>query len=232
MNCQTVRHAALVDPARLPAEAQAHVGGCTSCQAFLGSLHHNDALLRKAFATTQSACLAERVLAEKGFDRSRRRFGLGLAASIALGGLGAASWLRQKPAPLSAQDWAKLMTEHFEADPEHLRPGDPEAPARFERALADLGGTRRADLPPLLRADLCHLQGHNAAHLVFEVDTRRAVVFLVGQDVGPAHFAVGDWQGELRHVVGGTVGIIAPDLATVRKLGDVLAGNLALSAVV
>ncbi|MBI2379579.1 MAG: DUF3379 family protein [Gammaproteobacteria bacterium] len=226
MNCPSFQRLALIDPQHLPPEALNHAERCPRCQAALKSLRHNDALLRAALVATKSDGLQARVLADAGVDRSRRHFGLGLAAGIGFAVLGGAQWLRLSAQAGSDQLWVDALSQHFEDDPEHLRPADPEAGNRLARALADLGGELQVTLPPVVRAGLCKLKHRTAAHLVFELPDERVVVFLLPHERIDAHFKVAGWYGELQPVSGGTVGVLARHAQSLRQFHAALGDGL------
>lgn len=227
MKCQGIRREISIDPQRLAPEVEQHLEDCGRCRRYLDSMRHNDAMLRAAFAETAQPALQERLIAEAGFSRSRRRFALGLAAGFAALSAPGIFWLARSNSP-GEQSWARAMLEHLHEDPQHLYSADPMAPLQLDRILGQFGAERVAELPNVLRAGQCKLNGHPAAHLVFEVRGERAVSFLVGQPSQPASFDDAPWCAELRGLPGATLGVFAANRACVDRLANALSTGLTM----
>lgn len=230
MNCQSVRHQILVDPTYLGPEEQQHSLACPGCRSFLQSVLHNDDLLRTVIMDAHSDGLQERLNAEAAFSKSRRRFVTGVAAVFAtFSATSLGVYFHRRPGAEGGGDWVQVLVEHLDEDPQHLLPADPTASAHMQTVLSQMNGRQTKELPPIVRADTCLLQGKIAAHLVLDIDSVRAVVFLVGDQVEPAAFSITGWAGEVRSIPGGFVAVIAPSRKMVEQLGLAFSESIQLT---
>ncbi len=233
MNCEQTRRAVVIDPFHLHADAQSHADQCGVCSAFLNGHQQHSAALRSGMVQTQAPHLRERLLAAHLSEQTqshrvnRRWWMTAAAASVALGAVGLSTWRAQNLSPNPAEHWAQLMQEHFLEDPLHLLPPDPHAARLLDNVLGRIGVKRMAELPPVLRAQFCMLRAQRSAHFVCEVNGQRGVVFVLPQKTEQyTSLQVQDWAGDMRALVGGTLGVFAQDEATVQKLGKALALSL------
>lgn len=228
MNCADCRRAALIDPNRLPPEAEAHLAGCPECRALLADLRAQDAQLAAALQATRREGLQERLVLAHRLQQRRRRFGWAMAAGVTLGSVGLAGWVLQRglPGQQREPDWATAFADHFLADPEHLRPADPAVREAFAQVLARVGGHTRAELPRLVRACICEIHHQTTAHLTFELHGMRAVAFVLAHGVPAQRFEVDGWAGEIRPVPGGAAALVAPEAGVAHELGERLAAGL------
>lgn len=226
MNCQSIRQQILIDPYHLNDNAQRHIDACAECRATLESALHNDQLMREAFASKPPPGLQERIEAEASFTTSRRRLGMGIAASIAAIGMAGTGWLLSHQ--WSSDPWVEAMIAHFGKDPQHLFPADPNAGQQFDQVLAKLGGKQTSKLPPVVRADSCLLRQKTAGHIVFEINDARAVAFFLQQHVTPTTFTAAEWQGEVLAVPGGSVGILGGSRCLVSDLSKIIVKGIEL----
>ena len=227
MNCAQARRALSLSPQQIPPDVGQHIAGCSQCSLFATAQSRGDEMLRAAFESTRSPGMLERLSLQHAMAQRRRRMFLGAAASVALGTVGGALfWPRSQQ--MSTEHWALAMRDHVLEDPLHLLPPDPKAPAQWKAAFASIGIVPLAPLPTILRASACQLMGYQAAHLVFEVVGQRAVAFLLGALTGPTTIVTEGLQGELRSLVGGSVGVFAKDMGTVRTLADIMVSCLRL----
>ena len=221
MTCKSIRHQILTDPYQLSRDVEKHLAHCAGCRSYHASVHHNDGMLRNIFARVQQEGLHERLLAERTFQPSRRRFVLGVAASLAVGGFVTANYF-SRPQARSAEDWVAAMLNHLQHDPQHTYARDPDASTELTGALASLGGRQIAPVPTILRAGMCSLAGTKAAHVVFEVKDERAIAFVVEQQVKPSAFRIAEWCIQLHPISGGTVAVFASNEDCAQRLSVAL----------
>jgi hypothetical protein len=244
MDCEQTRRAVVIDPTHLRAEAQSHADTCAACAAFFtGHLQHS-ALLRRSMVQTHAPQLQARLLAAQQMSEqaqassqqqgiTRRWWLTAAAASVSLGAVGLGTWWRSShTASQPTEQWAQLMQAHFEEDPLHLLPPDPEAASLLDGVLSRIGAKRMVNtshnpLPRILRAQYCVLRQQGSAHLVCELDGQRGVVFVIPAKTQSATpLQAPGWAGEMHALVGGTAGVFAQDASTAQKLGQAMAASL------
>lgn len=225
MNCVDLQRGALIDPRRLPPEAEAHLATCANCRAHVAHLRRVDEQVLQYMRRPQREGLQQRLMLAPRLQR-RRRFRWALAASLLLG-LGSATILWDTQRTVPPERWAAAMAEHMLEDPLHQRVPDPEADASFRHALFELGGAEQAKLPKVVRTSLCVIRKQLAIHVVFDVGGERVVVFLMPKRVGTAHLTTHGWGGEVRPMNGGaTMAVFARDPAVMQQVAELLANGV------
>lgn len=180
MSCLEFRRAKLSDPARLSAEAAAHMRDCALCQAFARGIDATDRQAARALAVPVPEGLAERVIlhatgrAPRTAAQTWRTWAL--AATVVLSTAIGLRWLTQ---PATPYDLAAMAIAHVEHEPEAfttLRDADP---ARFSAVLAEFGADLRAPVGTVRYIRRCPLPEGFGWHIVFETEQGMVTLILV-----------------------------------------------------
>jgi len=180
MNCEALRRAALTDPLRLDAQAQAHLVACGDCAAWYASVRRQEAALYRALSVPLPAELDPPVRSADtpgAAPCTRRRPGLLVAAGFLVLAALALAWPMSRP-PLGPGELAEAVATHVVAEPWALAGDEPVSVARlagsFARAGGNLVSTVRASY-----AERCLLRGETVGeHIVLEMAEGKVTLVL------------------------------------------------------
>ena len=208
MNCAEFRDRFDADPARLDAEARAHMAACPDCAQYAAAGQRFEETLVRAIRIEVPAGLKDRTLANVHVGVSRRRFIGALAAGVLLAAGAGVVWRVRERDALERE-----LLDYLAAWP---------APAVISSAMAT------ADINSLLRpksievdaaamsarvAKPCVVRGKDAVHLVVELEGRLlSVVILPAEAIGESRTVRGKGlQGTIVPAERGSVAVVASD---------------------
>jgi uncharacterized protein DUF3379 len=175
MNCLEYRRSKLVDPRRLPPDAQAHERECAQCSAFAREVDDMDASVADALDVRVPEGLPERALLRRRPARSAWT-PWALAAGLVLAFAAVAMHPREDPA---AGGYARLAIEHVAMEPESLTTERGNVPGALPAVLRSFGGTLKEPIGRVRYVRLCPEQEGTAWHVVFETPEGLATLILV-----------------------------------------------------
>ncbi len=222
LTCLAFRRAKLADPARLPAPAATHLDHCPSCRAFGQRIDAQANRIADCLEVPVPEGLADRVLLTvHARGKERRRWGLALAASVALG----CALLFRFAANEAPPDYARYAIRHVLAEADDA-PAPGLDPAGFGTVLASFGGELRGPLGTVRVLKLCPVPDGTGWHVVLDSPHGEVTLLLIPSRRGaPGKSLAGRERGlsaVARRLGGGYVAIVGPDDATVQAVEALL----------
>lgn len=180
MNCLDFRRLHDTDPGSQDEAFLRHERECASCAAHAARSRRFEGQLSKAMKVSVPDSLASRILLKQAFHAghrgtSRRRYALGLAASLLLGlGLLSGLYYRDR-VPSLGSEVVSLIDEAQHA----LAPTDPVTLQDIEVALRPVGVALEREIGVVTFASPCFVRGKVAGHLVVQGEKAPISVLLM-----------------------------------------------------
>jgi hypothetical protein len=220
--CIDFRQAIGAEPKRRDPALSRHRLECRSCNQYALGIEQLDRALSLALAVPVPEGLAHRVVLRAGSGPRWPRFGLALAAGVALLAIGVAlgaRWARG-PASFDPATLANDVMAHAHHEPESWTPMlQPVALARLRGVLerSEIELLDQARLGPVSYATTCRFRGRDVPHLTVQSVAGPAMVLLLPQQrlAQELPLAEDGLRGVIVPVGAGSIAIVAADPAAV-----------------
>lgn len=199
MNCLEFRRTHASGPGSPTQEHLGHAAECESCHAYLLRANGFEMRLEDAMHVDLPQNLSSRILLKQSFEKPasslvwrRRLYALAASVLLALGLIGAMSYIRNLPPPLE-REVVHLINQATHT----LQDRGPVNTAELVAQLRPVGFEVDGQIPDLTFAGRCYVRGKLSGHLVMKGNLAPVTVLLMSNETVTRRvsFASGAWQG-------------------------------------